>query len=250
LRGEHPEMLPSCAHGEACSPIMSHRTIEMESRALRSFIGCRRFDSEAVALPVCNRLCSHSDAQQVFIDSGKIPIGVDPMLSIDHAILNADVVLAVIGPKLSGLAVDNTRYRTDDAEDFVTRELRTALCRGESLNPLLLLGAGMPRLLDLLPATLRVSSPWQKSKAAENRRLPRNRPFKFSSLQEESAEDRRIGDFCRGQLARCNALQITPSSFESGLGRLFARLTRTTKPEAPCPCEVSRFWISGSTDQK
>jgi hypothetical protein len=54
-----------------------------------------------------------------------------------------------------------------------------------------------------------LGSPWQKWKTAENRRLSKNRPFKFNSLQDRSADFRRIGDFCHRQSGMTNEIVLS-----------------------------------------
>lgn len=91
-------------------------------------------------LPTASRIYDHLKLRlgpkRVFMDHSSIHVGEDFMTTIEKAIVNASVVLAVIGP---GWAAALGR-----PDDYVRRELETANRHGVAILPVLVDGARMP----------------------------------------------------------------------------------------------------------
>lgn len=129
----------------------TERTLEQGSVMPRVFVSYRRLDVEAFALSVYAALCCRFGAEQVFIDTKAIPPGADFIRTIQHALLNADVLVAVIGSRWAGRVPPGGSRRIHDPEDIVRWEIATALCRGTPVIPLLVDGTPIPSVRDLPP---------------------------------------------------------------------------------------------------
>src|ERR1700730_8699201 len=108
----------------------------------------RRSDSEAIAGRIRDKLVSHYGDDSVFMDIDSIPFGLDFREHVKNALLENDILIAVIGPKWMGPDVNN-RSRINEETDPVRIELETALKRNIPVVPVLVGGASMP-----LPAEL------------------------------------------------------------------------------------------------
>jgi hypothetical protein len=80
----------------------------------------------------------------IFMDVDSLPGGVDFVSRLDSALAVADVVLVVISRSWLTLADASGRRRLDDPDDFVRREVSTALERNVPTIPVLVQGAVMP----------------------------------------------------------------------------------------------------------
>jgi formylglycine-generating enzyme required for sulfatase activity len=116
----------------------------------RIFLSYRRQDSQAATGRICDRLLAHFGAGSVFMDIDSIPFGADFREHIDKAVGQADLVLAVIGPRWSGKT--ETSRRIDDPRDFVRIELESALKRQIPIIPVLLDHTRMPTEAEVPPS--------------------------------------------------------------------------------------------------
>ncbi|HXP85514.1 MAG TPA: toll/interleukin-1 receptor domain-containing protein [Bryobacteraceae bacterium] len=113
------------------------------------FISYRREDNIAYAGRIYDRLLTHFDRSQIFMDIDTIEPGVDFVQVVERAAISCDVLLAVIGKQWMSVADRDGHRRLDSPEDFVRLEIATALAREIRVIPLLVGGAAMPRSVDL-----------------------------------------------------------------------------------------------------
>ena len=122
-------------------------------RVLKIFISYRRDDSAGWAGRVYDRVSHEFGADAVFMDVE----GIRPGENFDTAILEnvrgADVALVLVGPNWLAPDPATGLRRIDRADDWVRREIETALSTGSTVIPLLVQGARSPRKNDL-PASL------------------------------------------------------------------------------------------------
>jgi hypothetical protein len=111
-------------------------------------ISYRRADSDAIAGRIRDRVAGYFGDASVFMDIDSIPFGMDFRQQVQNALLQNDVVLAVIGPKWTGGARGGV-MRIHDEADPVRVEIETALKRGIPVIPVLVGKATMPKAADL-----------------------------------------------------------------------------------------------------
>lgn len=115
----------------------------------RVFISYRRDDSSGYAGRLYDRLSQHFGRDNLFMDVNSIPLGLDFVDVIQHAVGSCDVLLAVIGRQwLTSTDAQGSR-RLDNPEDFVRLEILAALERRIRVIPVLVGGAVMPRSTEL-----------------------------------------------------------------------------------------------------
>jgi hypothetical protein len=114
-------------------------------------ISYRRNDSDAITGRIRDRIVGHYGEQSVFMDIDSIPFGRDFREHVKDAILQNDLVLAVIGPKWLGGGRGATATRIHDDNDPVRMEIEIALERGIPVIPILVGDATMPKASDLPP---------------------------------------------------------------------------------------------------
>jgi C-terminal peptidase prc len=117
----------------------------------RIAISYRRGDSGVIAGRIFDRLVANYGRDAIFRDIDSIPAGVDFRVHINKVLSQADVILALVGPRWIG---PRRGSRLDDEADPVRVEVETALQRGVPLIPVLVMGASMPRVAQL-PDSLR-----------------------------------------------------------------------------------------------
>lgn len=117
----------------------------MERRNTKGIFICyRREEAAAYAGWLGDRLSEHYGEHKVFRDIDSIEPGLDFVEAIQRAVDSAEVVLVVIG-KAWLTAVDATgRQRLQNPNDYVRREIATALQRNIRVLPVLIQGASMP----------------------------------------------------------------------------------------------------------
>jgi hypothetical protein len=112
-------------------------------------VSYRREDSAAYAGRLADRLRQHFGADNVFVDIDTIQPGQDFVESIDASVGSCDALVAVIGKTWLSGSDTTGRRRLDNPDDFVRREIATALRRGVAVIPALVGGATMPVASDL-----------------------------------------------------------------------------------------------------
>ena len=114
------------------------------------FLSYRRDDAAGHARAIGGELARHFGADRVFIDVDDIAAGQGFAEVIERAVVDAAVLLVLIGPRWQGPR-EGRPPRLFDADDFVRREVSVALRRGVRIIPLLLDGAAMPTQDELPP---------------------------------------------------------------------------------------------------
>jgi hypothetical protein len=87
------------------------------------FISYRRDDASYPAGRLYDRLSARFPQNQIFIDVGNISLGE----AVEKSVGACDVLIAVIGKRWLTSADEEGRRRLDHPEDFVRREIATAL---------------------------------------------------------------------------------------------------------------------------
>jgi hypothetical protein len=113
------------------------------------FISYRREESKWSARSLYDRLVTHFERKQIFMDVDTLKPGVDFFEAIEKSVGSCDVLIAVIGAHWVNAADEQGRRRLDNPEDFVRMEIATALSREVRVIPVLVDGASMPKTADL-----------------------------------------------------------------------------------------------------
>jgi TIR domain len=120
---------------------------------VKVFVSYRRADVGGYAGRLNDALAARLGADMVFQDVAAIGAGRDFIQEIDHALAEADAVVAVIGPGwLQASSADGER-RLVQPDDFVRTELVRGLASGLPVVPVLVGGAALPMAAEL-PAEL------------------------------------------------------------------------------------------------
>jgi hypothetical protein len=119
------------------------------------FLSYRRADSPDMAQLIATWLTARFPGDTVFLDVGSIEPGSDFRAAIETALVQAGIVLIVIGP--SWVRARDGRQLLADPADNVRFELEMALRHNKPIIPLLVQGATMPAAADF-PAHLSQAS--------------------------------------------------------------------------------------------
>jgi hypothetical protein len=114
------------------------------------FISYRRDDSSGYAHAIHGRLLQHFSKDQVFMDVDTVELGVNFVRTIEKAVGECDVMVALIGKRWAGGEPGGTS-RLDNTEDYVRLEVATALARDIRVIPVLVDGMTMPNEDSLPP---------------------------------------------------------------------------------------------------
>ena len=115
----------------------------------RIFISYRREDSGASAGRLHDRLREHFGRDNVFMDVDTIEPGLDFIEVIERTVASCDVLIALIGRQWLVLTDADGQRQLDHPEDFVRREIATALQRNIRVIPALIQDTPMPRATQL-----------------------------------------------------------------------------------------------------
>ena len=118
------------------------------------FLSYRRDDSRGYTNAIYTLLELHFPADSIFMDVDTLIPGSDFVLSLQDAVENCDIFLAVIGKSWENIEDQKGLRRLDNPEDFVRIEVAHALKRGIPVIPVLVDGAQMPSS-DNLPDNLK-----------------------------------------------------------------------------------------------
>ena len=113
------------------------------------FISYRREESRWSARSLYDRLSGRFGRKQIFMDIDAIALGDDFVKAIEKTVGECDVLIAVIGAHWLTSTDEQNGRRLDNPEDFVRREIATALKRDIRVIPVLVDGALMPRSSEL-----------------------------------------------------------------------------------------------------
>lgn len=120
----------------------------------RVFMSYRRDDSAGHSGRIYDRLIESLGAEAVFIDVEKIPAGAYFESVLMARMRDAESVLVVISRDWLNATTADGQSRLEQPEDFVRREIETALALHKRTIPVLVGGAQMPARDDL-PESLR-----------------------------------------------------------------------------------------------
>ncbi|MGH9281000.1 MAG: substrate-binding domain-containing protein [Acidimicrobiales bacterium] len=118
------------------------------------FLSYRREDTGGYSGRLADALRDNFGEDVIFRDVDTISPGHDFVDAITAAVEEADIFLAVIGPRWLTAKDQARRRRIDDPEDYVRLEITAALGRAKKVIPLLVDGARLPRPQDV-PEPLR-----------------------------------------------------------------------------------------------
>lgn len=109
------------------------------------FISYRRADTQFVTDLVYEKMKQHFGKENVFLDVGNIPFGVDFRQHLNEQVAAHDVVLVVIGTEWAQIM----KERANQQNDFVRIEIESALKQDKLVIPVLVKNANMPDFSDL-----------------------------------------------------------------------------------------------------
>lgn len=111
------------------------------------FLSYRTDDSYHSAPLIWERMSTHFGERKIFLDTASTRAGDDFEKKVWPALLGAKVMLVVIGPDWLSGGADLPRRRIDDPEDYVRREVRTALqTAGLNIVPIMIKNAKLKKL--------------------------------------------------------------------------------------------------------
>ncbi len=123
----------------------------------RVFITYRHDDASGEAGRLYDSLTQRLGRHSVFMDAEELEPGQEFGRVIRQRIGDSDVVLVLIGRRWAGATDAAGRWRLDDPDDWVRREIETALDLDVTLVPVLVQGAPMPTREDLPPSIRRLA---------------------------------------------------------------------------------------------
>jgi hypothetical protein len=166
------------------------------------FISYRRDDAAGHAGRLFDGLKEHFGADHVFMDVSDLRPGQDFMVELERALGGCDYLLAVIGPRWLDAVDAKGRRRLDDPDDFVRREVSTALAsRTTVVIPVLVHGARMPPA-ESLPEALKA--------------LARRQAIELTDQRWESDVRELIGCLAEDAPAWAPAAATAPSGTRAG----------------------------------
>ncbi len=112
---------------------------------------------------ISDHLSNKYGEKSVFFDFNSIPTGANYRKRIVKAIVDSEVIIAVIGQHWLGKNADGKSSRMNEANDNVRFELETAMKHTKPILPLLVNGANMPEESEL-PEALREMSSYNAAK--------------------------------------------------------------------------------------
>lgn len=113
------------------------------------FISYRVKDTQLATGRLVDALKQHIHENQIFMDIDKIDPGLDFTQVISKYLYTSEVLLAIIGPDWRAYNAEKGTYRINDPNDWVRKEIATALQRNIRVIPVLMDGASMPNEEDL-----------------------------------------------------------------------------------------------------
>ncbi len=134
-----------------------------DSRAPALFISYRRADTQSFARDLHKHLAAGFGYHRVFMDRAEIRAGQRWAERLEEELARSTVVLVLVGPQWLKLQDKDYRRRIDGPDDWVRREIATALAAGKEVIPVYVAGAvpitdaaALPPDLAGLPARQRV----------------------------------------------------------------------------------------------
>jgi hypothetical protein len=118
----------------------------------RVFLSYRRDDTSGHAGRLYDLLAARYGGGQIFMDVDTIPLGSEFREAISGAVASCDVLIALIGHDWLEARDAAGHRRLDDRDDYVRREIESALEQGVVVVPTCVQGAQTPRAEDLPPS--------------------------------------------------------------------------------------------------
>jgi hypothetical protein len=131
------------------SPGRRRLPTKRQRRSLRVFLSYRREDASGHAGRLYDLLAARYGAERVFMDIDAIPLGSEFAETINRAVASCDVVIALMGRGWLEAKDSDGHRRLDDPDDFVRREIESALAQGVVVVPATVQGAELPRAEEL-----------------------------------------------------------------------------------------------------
>ncbi|MER9763749.1 toll/interleukin-1 receptor domain-containing protein [Mesorhizobium sp. M0138] len=115
------------------------------------FINYRRQTDSGVAGRVYDNLNRALPDASIFMDVDKLNPGDDFEVALARSLASCKIMLAIVGPQWAALTDEQGQVRLEPPDDFVRKEIRTALQAGVRVIPVLVNGASMPKKSALPP---------------------------------------------------------------------------------------------------
>lgn len=113
------------------------------------FINYRRQTDAGIAGRVYDSLSLVLPGVSIFMDVDKLSPGDDFEKKLDETLASCDVLLAIIGPTWASILDNSGKTRIHNVDDYVRKELRSALGKDVRVIPILVGGAEMPNAAEL-----------------------------------------------------------------------------------------------------
>lgn len=127
----------------------SPATDSSDDKHPRVFLSYRRSDSGDVTGRIYDRLITHYGKGSVFRDIDSIPLAVPYPQHLEEVIRNVDAVLVIVGPEWITVTNEYGQPRLFEPDDYVRKEVETALRCAVPVFPLTIAGARKPRVVQL-----------------------------------------------------------------------------------------------------
>ncbi|MES0136441.1 toll/interleukin-1 receptor domain-containing protein [Mesorhizobium sp. M0016] len=115
------------------------------------FINYRRQTDSGVAGRAYDNLNRALPDASIFMDVDKLNPGDDFEVALARSLASCKIMLAIVGPQWAALTDEQGQVRLESPDDFVRKEIRTALQAGVRVIPVLVNGASMPKKSALPP---------------------------------------------------------------------------------------------------
>ena len=142
--------LGGCTYTTNGRGIEPARRIEIKM-PVEIFVSYRRSSDSGVAGRIYDGLTRELPSASIFMDVDKLNPGDDFEQGLDKSLGSCAVLLAIIGPDWADLRDENGQVRLRQEDDFVRKELATALGKGVRVVPVLVQGARLPPASALPP---------------------------------------------------------------------------------------------------
>jgi hypothetical protein len=133
---------------------VTSNTTDKTTETANIFISYRREDSADIAGRIYDRLAGRFGRDCVFKDVDSMPLGIDFRKSLERALSQCTVLLAIVGRNWLETDIDTGKRRIDDPGDYTRIEIEAALKRKIPLIPVLVQGGSIPKENEL-PSTLK-----------------------------------------------------------------------------------------------
>ena len=121
----------------------------LKRQASRIFINYRRDDTGGTAGRLADSLARYFGPERVFRDVDGIAAGANFEDVLQRTARDADAMIVLIGRQWTRVTDDRGQVRLHDRDDWVAREIASALERGIPVYPVLVESAQMPRAEEL-----------------------------------------------------------------------------------------------------